>query len=247
MTWPVQDASVVLADPPWSYDNYREAVHGAAASAYRTMSLEDVAAIPVGEMCVKDAVLALWITGPALAEGRHTVLFDAWGFTPKTMVPWLKNSPSTQDLATGVGIWFMANAEYVVFAVRKNPGGFQERRGKLGVLVGDRDSPEFWKRVAERAVLAPKSTKHSRKPDTLHEYLETFGEGPRVELFATQERAGWTCLGRSLGWELGPWGARNDGLGSAGSDSPSDGAGRVGGEAGVSGGAQGEGGGEAAP
>lgn len=227
MTWPVEKASVILADPPWSYDNYRDAANGAAVSAYNTMGLDDIAAIPVGDLAGPKSVLALWITGPALAEGRHTKLFDAWGVTPKTIVPWIKNSPSTQDLATGVGIWFMANAEYVVFAVRKNPGGFKDRRGKLGVLVGDRDEPEFWKRLSERSVLAPKQAKHSRKPDTLHEYLETFGEGPRVELFATQSREGWTCLGRDLGWELGPWGARY-GVGSPGSDSGPDGPAGVG-------------------
>lgn len=207
--WPVEGVKSCIIDPPWSYEQYHDAANGAAKSSYECSATEEIARIPVGEMLAPKAVVALWTTGPMLAQGEAHKLLRAWGLTGKTLIPWLKNSPTSTDLATGVGIWFQANAEYVIFAVKgSSPGDFASRRGRLGVLVGDREDPDFWARVSERdAILAPKAKKHSEKPWTLHEYMETFEGGPKVELFARREREGWTCLGDELGWYLGEWGA----------------------------------------
>lgn len=209
---------VILADPPWPYTQYRKAANGAAASAYECMDIEAIKKMPVASWASEDCVLALWTTGPMIAQGTMSAVLAAWGFTGKTMIPWLKNSPKGEDFATGVGIWFMANAEYVVFATRGKVGGFFEKKegeakprrlrgGNLGIAVGERDDPEFWQRASERAILAPKDRLHSKKPTTLHTYLESF-VGPRLELFARREHGDWMVVGREMGWELGAFGAR---------------------------------------
>jgi N6-adenosine-specific RNA methylase IME4 len=36
---------------------------------------------------------------------------------------------------------------------------------------------------------------HSRKPDEAYEGIERLVEGPYIELFARQQRRGWTSLG----------------------------------------------------
>jgi N6-adenosine-specific RNA methylase IME4 len=203
---------VILADPAWAYNQYRDSANGAAKSAYQCMSLDELAEIPVGKWSADDCVLAMWCTNPKLDVGIDLMRY--WGFQYKTKVPWIKNIPSTQDMATNVGIWFQGNSEDLLFGVRGNIGGFfpkdstvPNRKGKLGLLVGDRHNPEFWKRLSERALLAPKVKKHSKKPETMQDYLETF-EGPRLELFATRERPGWECWGYDTGCELGPFGVR---------------------------------------
>ena len=75
------------------------------------------------------------------------------------------------------------------------------------MLIGDRGDPEFWQRESERALLAPKDTKHSRKPPTIRDYAASF-EGPYLELFAREQHPGWTCWGLEVGQELGEFGMR---------------------------------------
>src|SRR3990167_1984628 len=196
---------VIYADPPWPYSQYRKAANGAAASAYKCMSIADIRRIPIWEFANPNCVLFLWTTGPMIAHGSMTAVLQDWGFEGKTCIPWLKNSPTSADLATGIGIWFMANAEYLICATRGKIGGFFEklanedkprrlRGGNLGVVIGDRGDPEFWQRESERALLAPKDTKHSRKPPTIRDYAASF-EGPHLELFAREQHSGWTCWG----------------------------------------------------
>lgn len=196
----LESAGVIVADPPWEYTQYRDSANGAAKASYKCSALDKLAAIPVADWGRKDCVLVLWCTGPKMNEA--VALMDAWGFEWKTMIPWTKNSPTTEDLATNVGIWWMGNSEYVAFGTRRNPGNFKRRRGNLGYLHGEKGlDADIWKRVSERVLLAPKDRQHSKKPETLQDYLETF-DGPYVELFATREREGWLCLGYDTGYAL---------------------------------------------
>jgi len=209
---------VILADPPWAYTQYRDTAQGAAAASYTTQSPEAIRAIPVQSWAADDCVLAMWATFPKLDEAID--LMRAWGFAHKTGIVWLKNSPNSSDMSTGVGIWHQACAELVLYGVRGTIGGFEKRRGTLQCVVGDRHNPGFWRRASERVagsgrdlfiddhtLIAPKPTRHSRKPETLQDYLETF-EGPHLELFARRARLGWDCWGYDLGFELGPFGVR---------------------------------------
>lgn len=209
----------IIIDCPWSYDQYHDAANGAAKANYTCQWLDALTAIPLDRWMRPDTAVALWTTGPMIAEGQLTDVVRAWGLSGKAMWPWLKSSPSTADLATIPGIWAMGNAEYFVMCTNgRNPGGFKERRGKLGVLVGQ--EKYFWPRVNNERkdfdlfdpdagifLVAPKSRRHSRKPYALHEYMETF-KGPYLELFATEEREGWSTWGYDVGYELGPWGVR---------------------------------------
>lgn len=211
--------SVIYADPCWTYSQYRDSANGAAISAYKCMSTDQLISINPARWAADDCLLALWSTGPMIAQGEMSKLVEGWGFKGKSMVPWLKNEPTTRDLATGPGIWFMGNAEYLVFATRGNVGGFFKkglgdskprrlRGGNLGILIGERESPHFWQRISERTIIYPKDRKHSRKPVGLADYISTF-EGKKMELFARSLRPGFDAAwGTSLGHDLGPWGVR---------------------------------------
>jgi N6-adenosine-specific RNA methylase IME4 len=196
---------VILCDPPWSYSQYKDAANGAAKAKYECMTIDQIKSLPIGDWAADNCVLALWCTNAKLNEGIE--LIQHYGFTYKTKVTWAKNSPKSSDLSTGVGIWFQAATEDILFAIKGKIGGFDKRRGKLGFFHGSRNDPEFWKRVSEQVLISPKPRIHSKKPDTLSEYLETF-DGPYLELFATRPRKGWTCYGNSLGTELGQYGVR---------------------------------------
>lgn len=47
--------SIIYADPPWAYRTYSKKGQGRSAeSHYPTMSIEDIKALPVGELADKD-------------------------------------------------------------------------------------------------------------------------------------------------------------------------------------------------
>ena len=59
--------NVIYADPPWAYKVWSKKGKGCSAeSHYPTMSIEDIKALPVGELAAKDCALFLWITFPML-------------------------------------------------------------------------------------------------------------------------------------------------------------------------------------
>ena len=47
------------------------------------MCIEDIKALPVGELAAKDCALFLWITFPCLCEALEVL--TAWGFSYKTV------------------------------------------------------------------------------------------------------------------------------------------------------------------
>ena len=76
--------NVFYADPPWHYKVYSKKGEGRSAdSHYPTMSIEDIRALPVGQLAAKDCALFLWVTFPCLIEGLSVLV--AWGFTFKTV------------------------------------------------------------------------------------------------------------------------------------------------------------------
>ena len=62
---------------------------GAAENHYPTMSIQEICRLPVAELAAKDCALFLWVTFPQLQDAMK--LFEAWGFTYKTLgFAWVK-------------------------------------------------------------------------------------------------------------------------------------------------------------
>ena len=90
--------SIIYADPPWAYRTYSKKGQGRSAeSHYPTMCIEDIKALPVGELAAKDCALFLWITFPCLCEALEVL--TAWGFSYKTVAfVWVKQNRRNDDL-----------------------------------------------------------------------------------------------------------------------------------------------------
>lgn len=58
---------MIYADPPWRYS--QKNLQGAAEKHYPTMSINDLCALPVGELAAPDCALFLWATFPQFPEG----------------------------------------------------------------------------------------------------------------------------------------------------------------------------------
>ena len=170
--------SIIYADPPWAYRTYSKKGQGRSAeSHYPTMCIEDIKALPVGELAAKDCALFLWITFPCLCEALEVL--TAWGFSYKTVAfVWVKQNRKNDDLFTGMGYWTRANAEICILATKGHP-----KRVDAGV----------------RQVILSHIEEHSKKPDEARECIvRLMGDLPRVELFARQSPEGWDVWGNEV-------------------------------------------------
>jgi len=173
---------VILADPPWPHDNYRDTKHGAARAHYQPMSLDSIKALPVADLADDRAMLFLWTTAVGAAEGWHSDVMRAWGFEPKTLgFVWNKVYSSGSPYC-GLGRYTRSGVELC----------FLGRRGK------------WWREDAGvyQVFTAPRADRHSQKPPTAHKRIETLlGDVPRIELFARTRRDGWDAHGlEAPGW-----------------------------------------------
>ena len=141
------------------------------------LSIEDIKALPVGELAAKDCALFLWITFPCLCEALEVL--TAWGFSYKTVAfVWVKQNRRNDDLFTGMGYWTRANAEICILATKGHP-----KRVDAGV----------------RQVILSHIEEHSKKPDEARERIvRLMGDLPRVELFARQSPEGWDVWGNEV-------------------------------------------------
>lgn len=187
---PRQHFGAILADPPWRFNVWSgtevvqardsKSTYKPASVHYRTMSIEELCALPVGDLVAPDCVLFVWVCWPTLLEAIDLV--EAWGFKYKTCAfNWTKAHAGQvemfqDDIETymGMGYWTRANTEPCLLATRGKP-----KRLDAGV---------------RQAIIAPKR-EHSRKPDGVHASIQRLVAGPYLELFARQQRPGWTVWG----------------------------------------------------
>src|SRR5690348_6214184 len=119
---------VIIADPPWPYDNPRALVGTGGRGTfdgceklkqvdvdgqYSTMNLTDIIAIrPPAD---KNSLLFLWCTNPTLCDGRAARVVRAWGFEPKSVITWAKVQADGVTPSRRTGHWFRSATEHVIF------------------------------------------------------------------------------------------------------------------------------------
>jgi N6-adenosine-specific RNA methylase IME4 len=167
----------VLADPPWRFQNRtgKVAPEHRRLSRYETMSLEEIAALPVAGLVVEPAHLYLWVPNALVAEGL--AVLAAWGFRYKAMLVWHKVRKDGGSDGRGVGFYFRNVTECVLFCV--------QGRGARTLAPGRR----------QINLIATRKREHSRKPDELYPIIEACSRGPFFELFARKRRPGWASWG----------------------------------------------------
>jgi hypothetical protein len=77
----------VLADPPWRFTNRtgKMAPEHHRLSRYPTLTLQEIAALPLAQLVLPASHLYLWVPNALLAEGLEVM--QRWGFTYKTNGP----------------------------------------------------------------------------------------------------------------------------------------------------------------
>jgi len=175
---PQDGYDVIYADPPWPFRAWGRNRKGRnVEDHYRTMPLEDILSLPVGDLAATDSVLFLWVTGPFLERAFEVA--GAWGFQYRSIgFTWIKYTSGGVP-RTGMGYHTRSNAEICIRA----------SRGK-GV-------PRVRKDV--HSVVEAPVTRHSAKPAEVRRRIEDlYGDRRRMELFARVISPGWDALGDAL-------------------------------------------------
>lgn len=167
----------ILSDPPWRFINRtgKVAPEHRRLSRYDTMSVDEIAALPVPKVTADTAHLYLWVPNALLPDGIRVL--QAWGFQYKSNIVWHKIRKDGGSDGRGVGFYFRNVTELVLFGVKgKNARTLAAGRRQVNMI-------ETRKR------------EHSRKPDELYDVIEACSPGPYLELFARGTRPQWTAFG----------------------------------------------------
>lgn len=201
--WPDHPAGfgVILADPPWRYGN--TAARGALD--YQTLTVREIAELPVGSLCRRDGrgtLLLLWSTGAHLVSGDALRVLRAWGFEPKQVGGWVKvRNGFVGSEEEGLGSEPLGElAERGLSSALRIGSGNYLRNCFEPLILAVRGRVEIRDRSIP-SVLFGERAGHSRKPDRLHELAERLAPGPYVELFARRTRPGWATWGNEGAFE----------------------------------------------
>lgn len=148
----------ILADPPWQQTmagKYRRRQYQSPDDLpYPTMSVEEIKALPVGDMADTGCHLWLWTTNEYLRAGFDVM--QAWGFKYLAPVHWIKPS--------GCGNYFIHRTQTMLFGYK----------GKC-IFPKARYIPN---------IIFANEGEHSRKPKESYDLIESVSLEPRLELFA---------------------------------------------------------------
>jgi N6-adenosine-specific RNA methylase IME4 len=181
----VSDYSTLVVDPPWPQKGggplaggHAEGFIGTAGSRpmpYATMSVPQIAAMPIADVAAKDAHLYMWTTNRFLPDAF--AVMAAWGFRYSTTIVWGK-----APIGAGLGGAHGIATEFVLFG----------RRGNLRATGRIGRNWFTWKRPYN----AQGKPMHSAKPPEFYtEVVEPVSPGPRLEMFARRARPGWDVWG----------------------------------------------------
>jgi len=184
---------IIVADPPWFYNNRRQdgtRFGRGAWGHYNLMTQKDIKALPIHEITNSDALLFLWATFPKLEQALDVI--KAWGFCYKTVgffwVKTVRNSLYSVGLQAtfphagvlpkfGTGYYTKSNPEVCLLAAK----------GKAMKPVTD---------FVSNLIVSPIG-KHSEKPSEMQYRIDAMYPNLRkVELFARRQYKSWDTWGK---------------------------------------------------
>ena len=171
--------AIIYCDPPWAYKNKEHAM--GTAGCYPTLEDHEIAALPVSGLAAEHAALLMWVTLPKLDIGIR--IMSAWGFAYRTVfLVWDKIGRYFGMPSPATGTYTRTNNELLLLGVR----------GKLPTM-----SARLGKRYTSSLRTRPDD--HSHKPDIVRKIIvDTFGDLPRIELFARQSPPDWLVWGNEI-------------------------------------------------
>lgn len=180
---------VILMDPPWSYKGWagqEVTPHRTKEDHYRVQGLQWLMDLPIASLADPAGCAAIVWTVDTHVD-QCIDLMRHHGFKYKTLLlVWRKLTKDGTRVATGMGKYTRKNVELAyLFTLGKNPP------------VRDHGVQQLMETTGPDVIDAPRR-EHSRKPDEQYERIERLFAGPYIELFARQQRPGWTAWGNQV-------------------------------------------------
>jgi len=166
----------IVIDPPWQYGagypappNRPNCNPGVPKPMpYKTMTLDEIKALPLRDYAAENCELYLWTTQKYLPYSFDVL--KAWGWKYCQTLLWCK-----KPRGTGQGGVYCPTNEFLILG----------RRGKMPKVK--RLDSTWWQINC-----------HSRKPEFLQDMIENVSESPRLEIFARRKREGWDVFGNEV-------------------------------------------------
>jgi len=171
----------IVADPPWKYGKWGKASIAPRGSnytpkdsemPYQTMTVEQIAAMPVESIVAENCDLYLWTTQKYLPSAF--CILKSWGFRYCQILTWCK-----EPKGTGQGGLYCPTTEFLLLG----------RKGRMPIEKKRIDTT-WWK--------IRRPMRHSQKPEYFQDIIELQSDGPRIELFARRKRLGWDVWGDEI-------------------------------------------------
>jgi N6-adenosine-specific RNA methylase IME4 len=191
--FPPGQHGVLYFDPPWYFENYSPAGEEKNPVAhYGCMTMADLKAMrdQVVFATAPNAVCVMWATFPMLPEAID--LMNCWGFDFCTGGAWNKLSNSGGQ-AFGTGYVLRSAAELFLIGSHGQPK-IKNHSTRNSLFTGA--IPTDLRDLG--VCLSTLRREHSRKPDEMYPLIEALFEGPYLEVFARNQRPGWTSLGNEV-------------------------------------------------
>ena len=181
---PAGPFATVLADPPWRHSNRtgKSAAEHSRLARYSTMSLDEICALPIADLCASRSHLYIWAPNSMLPAAFQVV--KSWGFTYKTYQVWHKIRKDGGSDGRCMGFYVRDVTELLLFGTRTPRKHETFRTGPAG-----RRMPSLF---------AEPKREYARKPEAAYERIEQLSPGPYLELFARHLRPGWSSWGDQL-------------------------------------------------
>jgi N6-adenosine-specific RNA methylase IME4 len=157
----------IYADPPWRYENQR--TRGNTGNYYSgDLSVEEICALPIAELCAEKCHLHLWTTSAFLFQCPK--IFSAWSFEYKTTFVWVKPQ-------MGIGNYWRNSHEIMLLGTKGGQTALSQKEWS-------------WIKCGRG--------QHSEKPDEVRDRIMRLSPDPFLELFGRRCFPGWTVYGNQI-------------------------------------------------
>jgi N6-adenosine-specific RNA methylase IME4 len=198
--------TTVVADPGWQFkDKLRMSrVKRSAGDHYRTDPTREICMFHMPYPLARDGFLFLWVTNTHLLNGSGWRVCEAWGYTPKQLITWVKGASCLRTYYR-ITSNTSSHGRYAYLKYQIGMGHFTRNvtehmilatRGHAKHLIQVRNLPNHF--VAPLQRRRKTGRKHSVKPKEAYELIQRLVPGPYLELFAREPRHGWTVWGNEV-------------------------------------------------
>lgn len=170
---------IIYADPAWRFSQginprktFKNKVKEELNLHYNTMSDNEIINLNVNSLADNQCILFLWTTDAHLEVALKAI--NNWGFKYKTVA-------------------FVWNKK------RKFMGKWTLKQCEICLLATKGTAHKLLKSFKVNSYIEVEKTKHSKKPDEIRSrIIEMFGDIPRIELFAREQKDGFDVWGNEV-------------------------------------------------